>query len=84
MLPTTYIHTHTPQPQHTNHQVLLKQHLGERVNLLQERLRVGWGTARVAVGMAFTAHVYEYCKYGSQVRCPFPWDLFIVCVGRWV
>ena len=28
---------------------------------LQERLRLGWGTARVAVGMAFGAQVYRAC-----------------------
>lgn len=30
--------------------------------LLQERFRIGWGTGRVAVGMAFTNLIYECCK----------------------
>lgn len=29
--------------------------------LLQRRLRLGWGTARVGVGMAFGAKIYELC-----------------------
>lgn len=28
---------------------------------LQNRLRIGWGTARVGVGMAFSATLYNYC-----------------------
>ena len=35
----------------------------DKYRLLQERLRIGWGTLRVAIGMAFTNHVYEWCKY---------------------
>ena len=29
---------------------------------LQDRLRIGWGTARVAVGMAVGYEIYEVCK----------------------
>ena len=39
-----------------------KKDLLSKLSLLQDRLRIGWGTGRVAVGMAFTNHVYEYCK----------------------
>jgi hypothetical protein len=28
---------------------------------LQNRLRIGWGTARVGFGMAFSAALYNYC-----------------------
>jgi len=28
---------------------------------VQNRLRIGWGTARVAVGVAFGHHVYDVC-----------------------
>ena len=28
---------------------------------LQNRLRIGWGTARVGFGMAFSAALYSYC-----------------------
>lgn len=62
--PTTQ-QTQTNQP---NTQVLSKERMAQKLSLLQERLRIGWGTARVAVGMAFTSHVYEYCKYGSEGR----------------
>ncbi len=59
-------HTHTFIHSTTNIQVLSKPLLSQQLSLLQERLRVGWGTARVAVGMGFTSHVYEYCKYGTE------------------
>ena len=29
---------------------------------MQDRLRIGWGTARVAVGMAVGYEIYELCK----------------------
>ena len=31
----------------------------EKFSFLQQRLRIGWGTARVAVGMAFGNYVYD-------------------------
>lgn len=30
--------------------------------MLQQRLRLGWGTMRVALGMAISAQIYEQCK----------------------
>ena len=36
--------------------------LSARCIYLQHQLRVGWGTARVACGMALGAHVYEMCS----------------------
>ena len=33
----------------------------KKLSHVQGRLRVGWGTARVAVGMAFGNHVYDSC-----------------------
>ena len=33
----------------------------QRLSLLQDRLRIGWGTARVAVGMSVTASIYDRC-----------------------
>lgn len=34
-------------------------HISQKLNLLQNRLRIGWGTARVAMGMAFAHSVYD-------------------------
>lgn len=34
----------------------------ERISFLQQRLRIGWGTARVGVGMAFGQQVFDWCK----------------------
>jgi hypothetical protein len=40
-----------------------------RIILLQERLQIGWGTARVSCGMAFGAHVYNYfCKLALDAK----------------
>jgi hypothetical protein len=36
--------------------------LFSRCVYLQHQLRVGWGTARVACGMALGAHIYEMCS----------------------
>mmetsp|Transcript_5172 Transcript_5172/g.7581 ORF Transcript_5172/g.7581 Transcript_5172/m.7581 type:complete len:344 (-) Transcript_5172:472-1503(-) len=33
----------------------------EKWTYVQNRLRIGWGTARVAVGVAFGHHVYDVC-----------------------
>lgn len=33
-----------------------------QLSYLQRRLRIGWGTARVGCGMAFSATVYETCS----------------------
>jgi hypothetical protein len=38
-----------------------------RFMFIQQRLRIGWGTARVAVGMAFGSVVYEYLDALSTV-----------------
>lgn len=42
-------------------QVHSKASLRERLSLLQDRLWIGWGTARVAVGMSVTASIYDRC-----------------------
>jgi len=42
-------------------QVKSKPVLRARLLLLQDRLRIGWGTARVAVGMSVTASIYDRC-----------------------
>lgn len=34
----------------------------QKVKYLANRLRIGWGTARVGVGMAFGSIFYEYCS----------------------
>lgn len=38
----------------------------DRWRLLQRKLRIGWGTARVGCGMAFSSLVYSWCsrKFG--------------------
>ena len=33
-----------------------------RIRYLLARLRIGWGTARVGVGMAFGSEFYSYCS----------------------
>jgi hypothetical protein len=38
-----------------------------RISYLQARLRIGWGTARVAVGMAFGQYVYEKLMWAVAV-----------------
>jgi len=43
-------------------EVCKKKDPWSKLSLIQDRLRIGWGTGRVAVGMAFTNHIYEYCK----------------------
>ena len=35
----------------------------EKWHHLQNRLRIGWGTARVAVGMSFGNYVYDRCMH---------------------
>ena len=42
-------------------QVAAQNTLSGKFHLLQNRLRIGWGTARVAVGMAFGHFVYDEC-----------------------
>lgn len=37
-----------------------------RLVYLQHKLRVGWGTARVACGMALGAHIYDICSKSSS------------------
>lgn len=34
----------------------------DRAKFLQARLRIGWGTARVGLGMAFGAQIYKMCR----------------------
>jgi hypothetical protein len=41
--------------------VVLQSPILYRLIFLQRRLRIGWGTTRVAVGMAFASQVYEKC-----------------------
>jgi hypothetical protein len=33
----------------------------QRLEHIQMRMRLGWGTMRVALGMAFGAGLYDYC-----------------------
>jgi hypothetical protein len=35
---------------------------------IQSRLRLGWGTARVGCGMAFSAKIYDLCSRGYSDR----------------
>ena len=44
-----------------------KKTLASQLKFLQERLRIGWGTARVAVGMGMVARCYETLIYYSDV-----------------
>jgi hypothetical protein len=39
-----------------------KKGTAARIYFLQNELRIGWGTARVAVGMAVAAELYEFAK----------------------
>jgi hypothetical protein len=41
--------------------MLLEKSFWARVLYLQQQLRVGWGTARVACGMALGAQLYDKC-----------------------
>jgi hypothetical protein len=38
----------------------------KRFLYVQGRLRVGWGTARVGFGMAFSASLYDFCSKGTS------------------
>ncbi len=54
----------TPLPAYTILQSLVKDAIRQdswfkSIRLLQNRLRLGWGTARVGCGMAFGAKIYE-------------------------
>jgi hypothetical protein len=40
---------------------LLEQSRWSQLKYLQQQLRVGWGTARVACGMALGAQLYDQC-----------------------
>ena len=40
----------------------LESTLLKRLSYLQSRLRLGWGTARVGFGMAFSASLYNMCS----------------------
>lgn len=40
-------------------QVAAQDNMSDKLHLLQNRLRIGWGTARVAVGMAFGHFIYD-------------------------
>jgi hypothetical protein len=46
-----------------------KETFGEKWHHVQSRLRIGWGTARVAVGMAFGQLLYDQCMgvYQQQI-----------------
>ena len=41
-----------------------------KLQVLQQRLRIGWGTARVAVGIAFGQKVYDECMKGLHYFSP--------------
>lgn len=42
--------------------------LSGKLHVLQHRLRIGWGTARVAVGMSFGHFVYDQCMLIFEKR----------------
>jgi hypothetical protein len=42
-------------------EIMAEQGTMNKISHVQQRLRIGWGTARVAVGMAFGNHVYDVC-----------------------
>lgn len=41
------------------HETMAEETVPKRLRLLQQRLRVGWGTARVALGMSFGHYIYD-------------------------
>lgn len=43
------------------HSAAQEDTLLKRAKYIQSRLRLGWGTARVGFGMAFSASLYNYC-----------------------
>lgn len=45
------------------HDTLSQTTFAKRLLFLQERLTIGWGTARVGCGMACAAHIYSLCSY---------------------
>jgi hypothetical protein len=49
-------------------QVAEQDTLSGKLSLLQNRLRIGWGTARVAVGMAFGHYIYDKCMDIAETR----------------
>lgn len=49
-------------------QVAEQDTLSGKLIFLQNRLRIGWGTARVAVGMAFGHYVYDKCMDIAETR----------------
>jgi len=50
-----------------------KDDVGAKWRYLQRRLRIGWGTARVAMGMAFAHSTYDYLQ--KRIR-PYPDEWF--------
>lgn len=48
--------------QHLMHSACKRPTLGQQLKYLQERLRIGWGSARVAVGMALGQYAFEKCQ----------------------
>ena len=46
-------------------EVAERRGLGPKMTHVQQRLRVGWGTARVAAGMAFAHQVYDWLVANS-------------------
>lgn len=38
----------------------------EKFHHIQNRLRIGWGTARVGFGMGFSAYIYNICSKSSK------------------
>ena len=39
----------------------------EAVHYVQRQFRLGWGTARVGIGMAFSEYIYNYCS-SQQIK----------------
>ncbi len=48
--------------------ILAQPGWGNQLGYLQNRLRLGWGTARVGFGMAFSATIYNYCTHVSVIQ----------------
>jgi len=52
------------------HSTKMQPGFKNKISFLQQRLRIGWGTARVGVGMATGQHLYEYMKSKLQQYDP--------------
>lgn len=60
--PDTAPHSMHKTLSHLATEVSKKSSLRDRVVFMMARLTIGWGTARVALGMAFGSEFYYYCS----------------------